>query len=75
MRNGCRRYTLEVEARVVLEIISQQGNLSQASRECRVLDSAIPRWKQEFIEQSPLCLSRDRYGTSEIDVSPNWSGW
>jgi len=48
-----RRYTPEFKARVVLEIISQQKSLSQASRENGVRDSVISRWKQEFIERSP----------------------
>ncbi len=48
-----RTYTPEFKARVVLEIISQQKSLAQASREHGVRDSVISRWKQEFIDRSP----------------------
>jgi transposase len=48
-----RSYPPEFKARVVLEIISQQKSLAQASREHSVRDSVISRWKQEFIERSP----------------------
>ena len=48
-----RSYTPEFKARVVLEIISQQKSLAQASREHGVRDSVISRWKQEFIDRSP----------------------
>ncbi len=48
-----RTYTPEFKARVVLEIISQQKSLAQASREHGVRDTVISRWKQEFIDRSP----------------------
>lgn len=48
-----RTYTPEFKARVVLEIISQQKSLSQASREHGIRASVVSRWKQEFIERSP----------------------
>jgi transposase len=48
-----RTYTPEFKARVVLEIISQQKSLAQASREHGVRDSVISRWKQELIDRSP----------------------
>ena len=48
-----RRYIPEFKARVVLEIISQQKSLSQASREYGIRDLVLSRWKQEFIERSP----------------------
>jgi len=55
-----RNYTPEFKARVVLEIISQQKSLSQASREHGVRDSVISRWKQEFIERSPQVFEQGK---------------
>jgi len=53
-----RTYTPEFKARVVLEVLSQQKSLAQASREYGVRDSVISRWKQEFIERSPQLFQR-----------------
>jgi len=48
-----RVFTPEFKARVVLEVITQQKSLAQASREYGVRDTVISRWKQEFVERSP----------------------
>ena len=53
-----RRYTPEFKAQVVLEVLSQQKSLAQASREYGVRDSVISHWKQEFIERSPQLFQR-----------------
>jgi transposase len=53
-----RVFTPEFKARVVLEIISQQKSIAQASREHGVRDTVISRWKQEFMERSPHIFER-----------------
>ncbi len=53
-----RTYTPEFKAQVVLEVLSQQKSLAQASREYGVRDSVISRWKQEFIARAPQVFQR-----------------
>ena len=53
-----RTYTPEFKAQVVLEVLSQQKSLAQASREYGVRDSVISRWRQEFVERSPELFQR-----------------
>jgi len=53
-----RTYTPELKAQVVLEILSQQKSLAQASREHGIRASVISRWKQEFVERSPQVFER-----------------
>ena len=53
-----RTYTPELKAQVVLEILSQQKSLAQASREHGIRASVISRWKQEFVERSPQEFER-----------------
>lgn len=48
-----RAFTPEFKARTVLEVISQQKSIAQASREHGIRDSVLTRWKQEFLERSP----------------------
>jgi transposase-like protein len=57
--NKRRRYTAEFKAGVVLEILSGQKSVAQASREYGIKDSLISRWKQEFIERSPQVFEKD----------------
>jgi transposase len=57
--NKRRRYTAEFKAGVVLEILSGQKSMAQASREYGIKDSLISRWKQEFIERSPQVFEKD----------------
>jgi putative transposase len=48
-----RKFSAEFKARIVLEILTEGKSLSQASREYRIKDTVISRWKKEFIERSP----------------------
>jgi transposase len=48
-----RRFSAEFKARVVLEMISGEKGLMQASREYEIKDSVLSRWKQEFLERAP----------------------
>ena len=49
-----RRFTPEYKARIVLEILTEGKSISAASREYGIKDSVLSRWKQEFIERSPM---------------------
>jgi transposase-like protein len=49
---GCRKFTAEFKAKVVLELISGEKGLMQASREYEIKDSVLSRWKQEFLERA-----------------------
>ncbi len=49
-----RKFTAEYKARIVLEMISEQKSAAQASREYGIKDLVLSRWKQEFIERSPM---------------------
>lgn len=48
-----RKYSPEFKARVVLELLTGQKGLMQASREYRIKDTVLSRWKQEFLERAP----------------------
>jgi transposase-like protein len=47
-----RKYSPEFKVRVVLELISGEKGLLEASREYSIKDSVLSRWKQEFLERS-----------------------
>jgi transposase len=49
-----RQFTPEYKAQIVLEILTEGKSLSAASREYGIKDSVLSRWKQEFIERSPM---------------------
>lgn len=47
-----RKFSAEFKAKVVLELISGEKGLMQASREYDIKDSVLSRWKQEFLERA-----------------------
>ena len=47
-----RKFDAEFKTKVVLELISGQKGLMQASREYEIKDSVLSRWKQEFLERA-----------------------
>ena len=54
-----RKFTPEYKARVVLEMLTEQKSAAQASREYGIKDSVLSRWKQEFIERSPMLFEQN----------------
>lgn len=56
-----KTYTAEFKAGLVLEILTEQKSIAQASREYGIKDSVISRWKQEFIERSPQVFEKENH--------------
>jgi transposase-like protein len=55
-----RKFTAEFKAKVVLELISGEKGLMQASREYVIKDSVLSRWKQEFLERAPQVFEQPK---------------
>jgi len=53
-----RKFTAEFKAQLVLELLTEHKSLAQASREYGIKDSVLSRWKQEFIERSPMLFEQ-----------------
>lgn len=53
-----RTYTAEYKAKIILEILTEQKSIAQASREYGIKNSVLSRWKQEFIERSPAIFEQ-----------------
>jgi len=57
---GRRKFSAEFKAKVVLELISGEKGLMQASREYGIKDSVLSRWKQEFLERAPQVFAQPK---------------
>lgn len=55
-----RKFDPEFKVRVVLEMISGQKGLMEASREYGIKDTVLSRWKQEFLERAPQVFTNSR---------------
>jgi transposase-like protein len=55
-----RKFSAEFKAKVVLELISGEKGLMQASREYGIKDSVLSRWKQEFLERAPQVFAQPK---------------
>ena len=47
-----RSFSADFKAKVVLELISGEKGLAQASREYGIKDTVLSRWKQEFLAKA-----------------------
>ena len=66
----------EFKARVVLEMISGEKGLMQASREYGIKDTVLSRWKQEFLERAPQVFeAADNQRRPATSGLRSWSGW
>ena len=58
MRNK-RTFTPEFKVRVALELISGQKTLMEASREYKIKDSVLSRWRTELLERAPSLFTEN----------------
>lgn len=55
-----RTFSPEFKTKVVLELISGEKGLMEASREYQIKDTVLSRWKQQFLAQAPQIFERSR---------------
>jgi transposase-like protein len=55
-----RKFTADFKAKIVLELISGEKGLMEASRAYEIKDSVLSRWKQEFIERAPQIFEQSK---------------
>lgn len=48
-----RKFSPEFKVQVVLDMLVSGKTYAQASREYKIKDSLLARWKQEFLERAP----------------------
>lgn len=62
-----KTYTAEFKKKVVLELISGQKGLLQASREYEIKDTTLSRWKAEFLERAVSLFGPEASSTESED--------
>jgi len=55
-----RVFSAEFKTRVVLEMLSGEKGLMEASREYEIKDTVLSRWKQEFLERAPQVFAEPK---------------
>ena len=55
-----RIFSAEFKTRVVLEMLSGEKGLMEASREYEIKDTVLSRWKQEFLERAPQVFAEPK---------------
>ena len=63
-----KRYTAEFKTKVVLELLSGQKGLMQASRDYGIKDTILSRWKQEFLERASQLFRGEATDHQQTDV-------
>jgi len=63
-----KHYTAEFKTRVILELLSGQKGLMQASRDYEIKDTILSRWKQEFLERAPQLFGREQADNHETEA-------
>lgn len=63
-----KHYTAEFKTRVVLELLTAQKGLMQASREYGIKDTVLSRWKQEFLERAPQLFNGEQRGDHAAEL-------
>jgi transposase len=65
-----RTFTSEFKAKVVLQMISGQKNLSEICREYKLNQQMVSRWKTEFLQNAPSIFERkNRYSDEQQRIA------
>lgn len=67
MASKQRNYSSEFKAKVVLEVVSGQRSISEASRAHKVHSSVINRWRNEFLKQAHLAFGGKGMGEDSAE--------
>ena len=71
-----RKFTPDFKAQVVLQMLTEQKSAAQVSREYGIKDSVLSRWKQEFIERSPMMFGQvSGMGESQVAICRLGGEW
>ena len=62
-----RKFTAEFKAKVVMQLLTGEKGLMEASREYQIKDSVLSRWKQEFLERAPQVFEHPNQVNPEED--------
>jgi transposase len=60
-----RKFSPELKARVVLELISGATSLAEACRQYNLKPQAVSRWKTEFLEKAPQLFQAREQSSQE----------
>ena len=60
-----RKFSPELKARVVLELISGVTSLAEACRQYNLKPQAVSRWKVEFLEKAPQLFQAREQSSQE----------
>lgn len=63
------KFSPEIKARVVLELISGKKGLMEASREYSIKDTVLSRWKQEFLERAAQVFEQPKPNGQEKEIA------
>jgi hypothetical protein len=70
-----RRFTPEVNAHVVLELIGGMKSLAEAYREYQLTPQRLAQWKGEFLDKAHGCSGETSERTPRGHESRSESGW
>ena len=70
-----RRFTPEVNVRVVLELIGGVKGLAETCREYQLKPQRLARWKEEFLDKAPRVFWGKSERTPRGHESRSQSGW
>jgi transposase len=65
-----RKFSPELKARVVLELISGATSLAEACRQYNLKPQPVSRWKTEFLEKAPqLFQTREQSSQEQVRIA------
>jgi transposase-like protein len=61
-----RSFSAEFKLRLVVQLVSGQRTLSELSREHKIKDSLLARWRDQFLEKAPQMFGSAPTGQERI---------
>ena len=61
-----RSFTPEFKLKLVVQIVSGQRSIAELSREHKIKDSLLARWRDQFLEKAPSVFGAELAGQERI---------
>ena len=64
-----REFSADFKLRIVVQIVSGTKSIAQLSREYKIKDTVLARWRDQFLQEAPHIFARGQSQTEDARIA------